>query len=70
MGLVDRIVRAAIAVIIVGLYSMGRIQGPWGLGLVGLSIILLLTSSIGFCPLYLPLGLSTIRKKLSGKANR
>jgi hypothetical protein len=69
MGTIDRVVRGMIAVTLIILFSMGIISGTVGMVLIALSVIFLLTSFLGFCPLYLPFGLSTLRKKLSNKSN-
>jgi hypothetical protein len=67
MGSADRIIRVIIAAIIFTLYYVGIIPGTVGIVLIALAAIFLLTSLVSFCPLYLPFGLSTIRKKLAGK---
>lgn len=59
MGTVDRIIRAAVAVLIGILYFTGQISGTAALVLGILAIVFLLTSVVSFCPLYLPLGFST-----------
>lgn len=67
MGSADRTVRVIVAAIVVLLYFTGVIQGTLGLVLIAFSGILVVTSLIGFCPLYLPFGLTTLRKKISTK---
>lgn len=67
MGSADRIIQVIIAAIISTLYFSGTITGTLGIVLMVLSIVFVLTSLVSFCPLYLPFGLSTIRKKLVGK---
>lgn len=59
MGTIDRIIRAALAVLIGILYFTGQISGTAALVLGILAIVFLLTSVVSFCPLYLPLGFST-----------
>jgi len=59
MGIADRIIRTIIAVVIVVLYITSIISGTLGIILLIFSCILLLTSIIGFCPLYLPFGICT-----------
>jgi hypothetical protein len=61
MGIADRIIRTIIAVILGILILTGNISGIWGIILGTFAIILLLTSAIGWCPLYKPLGISTKR---------
>jgi uncharacterized membrane protein len=67
MGTADRIIRVIIAAIFIALYYNGIIGGVLGIVLIALSVIFVATSLISFCPLYLPFGLSTLRKKLTAK---
>ncbi|MEI2611740.1 MAG: DUF2892 domain-containing protein [Candidatus Promineifilaceae bacterium] len=62
MGTVDRIVRVAIAALVAILYFTGVISGVLAIILGIFAIIFLLTSAVSFCPLYLPFGLSTLKK--------
>jgi hypothetical protein len=62
MGSIDRIIRVIIAATLIALYFQGVLTGAIGIMLVVLSIIFVLTSLIGSCPLYVPFGLSTLRK--------
>jgi len=63
MGALDRTVRILIAIILGILILTGKISGTlaWVLGII--SVVFLLTSIIGWCPLYVPLGISTIKKE-------
>lgn len=63
MGLSDRVIRVIIAAIIGFLYVLGVISGTWGVALLILSGIFVLTSLVGFCPLYAPFGLNTCTSK-------
>lgn len=63
MGNIDRIVRIIIAVIIIGLYFANVISGNTAIVLLVFSGIMILTSLISFCPLYLPFKISTCKKK-------
>jgi uncharacterized membrane protein YtjA (UPF0391 family) len=67
MGYTDRIIRVIIAVILAALYFSGSVTGTLGLVLIVFSVILVATSLVGSCPLYLPFGISTLRKKATGK---
>jgi hypothetical protein len=69
MGSADRIIRVIIAATLTTLYFMGILTGTLGLVLIGLSVIFVLTSLVSFCPLYLPFGLNTLRKKLHNKTS-
>jgi hypothetical protein len=62
MGTIDRIVRFVIAVAVAILYFTGVISGALGIILGVLAVVFLATSIIGFCPLYAPFKLSTVRK--------
>ena len=59
MGTVDRVIRALVAAVVAVLYFTHQITGTAAIILGVLAGVFLLTSLIGFCPLYLPLGLST-----------
>lgn len=63
MGTTDKIIRIVLAAAIAGLYLGGVISGV--LAIVGLAVvgIFVLTSLIGFCPLYAIFGLSTCKTK-------
>ncbi|MBT8183640.1 MAG: DUF2892 domain-containing protein [Eudoraea sp.] len=63
MGSVDRVLRTIAAIIFVGLYFTGTVTGTIGQVLIVLAAVFLITSLIGFCPLYTPFGLSTCPKK-------
>lgn len=66
MGSADRVIRVILAAIVVALYFANIISGTVAIVLLAFSAIFILTSLIGVCPLYLPFGLSTLRKKISG----
>lgn len=59
MGSTDRIIRLIIAAIIGILYFTDYLTGTLGIILLALAAILVLTSLIGFCPLYKPIHLNT-----------
>lgn len=63
MGNTDKTIRVLIAIVIAILYYTGVISGTLGLILALVAIVLLVTSLLGTCPLYLPFGISTICKK-------
>ena len=62
MGTIDRIVRLVLFAAIAGLYFGGVLTGTLGIILMVLGVVFLLTSFIGFCPLYKPIGLNTCEK--------
>jgi hypothetical protein len=63
MGLADRIIRSLIAIAIAVLYFTNVITGTWGIVLLIVAAVFLLTSFVSFCPLYAPFGLSTCKRK-------
>ncbi|MEI8199830.1 MAG: DUF2892 domain-containing protein [Eubacteriales bacterium] len=60
MGNIDRIIRLVVGA---GLFSLlFVVNNNWKyLGILG--IILLLTSAVGVCPLYMPFKITTLKKK-------
>ena len=63
MGSTDRIIRVVLAVAVAVLYFTNLISGTAAIILGILAIVFLLTSVVGFCPLYAPFKLSTLGKK-------
>lgn len=66
MGTVDRLVRTAVAVLIIALYAFGYISGMLAVVLGVVAAAFLLTSAVGWCPAYAPFGLSTRRRQAHG----
>jgi len=63
MGAVDRTLRILITVGILLLYLTNVVSGTIGIILGVVAIIFVLTSLVGYCPLYTLLGLSTCSKE-------
>lgn len=63
MGNLDKVIRILFALIVIGLYLAQIISGVVALVLIILAAILVITSMLGFCPLYLPFGINTDKKK-------
>jgi len=59
MGLLDKVIRISLAILIAILYFSSIITGTTALLLGILAVIFVLTSFVSFCPLYLPFGIST-----------
>lgn len=59
MGWLDRLFRVLIAAGIAYLWYEEMISGPVAIGLMVLALIFVVTSVIGFCPLYRLFGFST-----------
>ncbi|NBB73633.1 MAG: DUF2892 domain-containing protein [Bacteroidetes bacterium] len=59
MGSIDRGIRILLAIIVGVLYATGQLTGL-AAGILGaLAIVFVLTSTVGFCPLYAPFGWNT-----------
>jgi len=64
MGSVDKIVRILIAIVIAVLYWQGIISGgTFAIVVLVFAGIFVLTSLVGFCPLYPIFGINTCKKK-------
>ena len=63
MGSADKGIRILIAIVIAALYYFDVIQGTLAYVLMALAIIFVLTSFLGICPLYKPLGINTNKKE-------
>jgi hypothetical protein len=63
MGNMDRIIRVIVAAVIAGLYYSNIINGTGAVLLLVLAVIFVLTSFLGYCPLYSLLGIQTCRDK-------
>ncbi len=61
MGTADRVIRLIAAIAVGVLYGLNLISGTVAIVLGVVAIAFLATSLIGWCPLYLPLGLSTCK---------
>jgi hypothetical protein len=59
MGSLDRIIRVVLAIIFAVLYFSGMVTCTFGIILLILGGVFLVTSLISFCPLYVPFKLST-----------
>jgi hypothetical protein len=59
MGTIDKVIRLIVAAVIAVLYFTGTVTGTPGIVLLVLAAVFVLVSLIGFCPLYLPLGIKT-----------
>ena len=63
MGLIDRVVRLVLAAVVAVLYFTGQITGTAAIILGIVALIFIVTSVIGFCPLYVPFKFSTMKNK-------
>ncbi|MBS1526346.1 MAG: DUF2892 domain-containing protein [Bacteroidetes bacterium] len=63
MGATDRIMRFLAAAIIIVLYLTKQLSGTAAIVLLVFAVVFILTSFMGFCPLYYPFGINTCKKK-------
>ena len=63
MGNADKTIRIILAILISILYFTNTVSGTAGIILLILGGIFLFTGLINFCPLYLPFGINTCKKK-------
>lgn len=59
MGTADKVIRLVVAAIIAVLYFTGQITGTAAIILGIIAAAFLVTSLIGWCPSYVPFGIST-----------
>lgn len=65
MGTVDKIIRIALAIVVVVLFAAGQLSGVAAIILGILAAVFVLTSIVGTCPLYMPFKIDTSGKKKS-----
>jgi hypothetical protein len=63
LGTVDRVIRLLVSAVIIILYATNVICGIWGIILLIIAGLFLVTAVIGFCPGYEPLKINTAGKK-------
>jgi hypothetical protein len=63
MGTVDRGIRFALAAVVAILYFTGKLSGIAAIVLGIFALSLFITSLIGHCPAYTPLGISTTKEE-------
>ena len=63
MGTIDRSIRLTVVVIIAALYYAGQLSGTVAIVLGIVAVAFLATSLIGWCPAYLPFGISTCKEE-------
>jgi hypothetical protein len=63
LGAADRVIRVVLAIIIMVLYFTHVISGSLALVLLLVVGVLIVTSFLGFCPIYLLFGISNKKKQ-------
>lgn len=59
MGALDRTIRGILAIVVIALFGLKMISGLAAIILGVIAAIFIITSLIGFCPLYRLLGITT-----------
>lgn len=59
MGTADKIIRLVVAALFVVLYFMKIVTGAWGIVMLIIALMFVVTSIISICPLYAPFGIKT-----------
>lgn len=67
MGTIDRVIRLAVVAIIAALYFTGQLTGLAVIILGIVAVAFLVTSLIGWCPAYVPFGISTCKSEEQAK---
>jgi hypothetical protein len=59
IGVVDKIIRLLVAIVFVVLFLTKVVTGVWGIVMLIIALMFVVTSIISICPLYLPFGIKT-----------
>jgi hypothetical protein len=59
-GPADRLVRIAIGIVLLNVAAFGGITGPLLIVVLAVALLPLITGLTGFCPTYVPFGISTL----------
>ncbi len=63
IGPIDKAIRLFIALVLIVLFYENVVTGTLGIIVLVVAAVIMLTALVGFCPLYLPFGISTQKKK-------
>jgi hypothetical protein len=63
MGSYDKLIRLAVAVVLIFLFYKGILPEPLGIVALVLALVFTVTSLVSFCPLYTLFGISTCKKE-------
>jgi hypothetical protein len=67
VGTIDKVIRIVFAMAVIALFLTNVITGVLGIVLLAVSAILVITSMVGVCPLYIVMGLNSAGKTISRK---
>lgn len=63
MGQIDRLIRTVVAIALIALIVTGHVSGAIAIIAALVAAVFLLTSVVGFCPLYRLIGVSTCARR-------
>jgi hypothetical protein len=63
MGSADRISRIVMAIVIAFLYMINVISGTFIFVFLVVIAVLAITSAFSFCPIYVPFGINTLKRR-------
>ena len=63
IGSADKVIRILVAITVILLYLTQQVSGTTALVLLIVAGVFILTSVTGFCPLYWPFHISTLKKE-------
>jgi len=63
IGPIDKAIRLFISLVLIVLFYENVVTGTLGIIVLVVAAVIMLTALIGFCPFYLPFGISTNKKK-------
>jgi len=63
VGNTDKLIRYVISLALLSLFYFKIVEGTTGLVVVAVAFVLAITGLLGFCPLYLPFGINTCKRR-------
>lgn len=70
VGTTDRLLRVVVAIAaVIGASILGYTSG-WGIALLAIGVIMVVTSATEYCPIYSALGISTISQNREVRQNK
>jgi Protein of unknown function (DUF2892) len=63
VGMIDRVVRIIIGIVLIAAFSLGWVGAPWSYLVALIGLIVLVTGVVGTCALYSLLGMNTLGKQ-------
>jgi hypothetical protein len=67
VGTIDKVIRIVFAIVVITLFLTNVISGVFGIVLLAVSAILVITTMLGVCPLYMVMRLNSAEKPINRK---